>query len=139
MQPTGTSYRDARAAENHVVAYEEKHCVATFGITSYKIRRLLAYPWSPMNGDTGMDNKIEGRKMMNMDDTQGRFQHRRAAGERHHTYGVEVRGLGYSIKLDGRLMKTGSSGILSEDANPKSVLKVFAINDIENLVGMTEE
>ncbi len=86
-----------------------------------------------------MDSQIERRKTMNMDDLQSPFQHRRAAGERHHTYGVEVSGLGYSIKLDGHLMRTGSAGILSEDANPKSVIKAFAINDIENLVGMTEE
>lgn len=72
-------------------------------------------------------------------DLRTQFQHRRAAGDRHHTYGVEVRGLAYAIKLDGRLMRTGSAGVLSEDANPKSVLKVFAIHDIENLVGMTED
>ena len=78
-------------------------------------------------------------KTMKMDDAPTRFEHRRTAGDRHHTYGVEVRGLAYAIKLDGRLMRIGSAGLLSEDANPKSVLKVFAVHDIENLVGMTED
>ena len=68
-----------------------------------------------------------------------RFHHRRVAGHRHHVYGVELDGLRYAIKLNGRVMRTGAASLLSEDTDPTAAVTVFAISDIENLVGMSED
>ena len=66
------------------------------------------------------------------------FQYRRMAGSRHHTYRVEIRGLGYRISLGGRLVRRSAAGMLSEDADINAAIRTFAINDIENLVGMND-
>ena len=60
------------------------------------------------------------------------------AGSQHPTYRVDVRGLAYRISLGGRLVRRGAAGMLSEDADINAVIKAFAINDIENLVGMDD-
>lgn len=66
------------------------------------------------------------------------FRYRRVAGSHHHTYRVDIRGLAYRISLRGRLVRGGAAGMLSEDADINAVIKAFAINDIENLVGMDD-
>jgi hypothetical protein len=66
------------------------------------------------------------------------FQYRRRAGSRHHTYCIEIRGLGYRITLGDRMVRRSAAGMLSEDADVNAVIRSFAINDIENLVGMND-
>jgi len=65
------------------------------------------------------------------------FQYRRMAGSHHHMYRVDIRGLGYRISLGGRLVRRSAAGMLSEDADINAAIRMFAINDIENLVEMT--
>ena len=75
---------------------------------------------------------------MKLSNARSSFRYRRAAGSRHHTYRVEIRGLAYRISLGGRLMRGGAAGMLSEDADINAAVKAFAISDIENLVGMDD-
>jgi hypothetical protein len=70
--------------------------------------------------------------------TRSTFRYRRVAGSHHHTYRVDIRGLAYRISLGGHLVRRGAAGMLSEDADIKAVIKAFAINDIENLVGIND-
>ena len=46
---------------------------------------------------------------------------------------------GTRLELNGRVMRTGAASLLSEDTDPTAAVTVFAISDIENLVGMSED
>ena len=76
--------------------------------------------------------------IMKPSNTRNSFRYRRMAGSHHHTYSVEIRGLGYRISLGGRLLRRSAAGMLSEDADINAVVRSFAISDIENLVGMRD-
>ena len=75
---------------------------------------------------------------MNDQAVKSTFQYRRMAGSHHQTYRVEIRGLSYRISLGGRLVRRSAAGMLSEDADINAAVRAFAINDIENLVGMND-
>ena len=62
------------------------------------------------------------------------FTHHRVVGGRHETYRVDIRGLTYSIRRDGRLVCRGATGMLSEDDDVTEAVKDFALNDIRNLI-----
>lgn len=62
------------------------------------------------------------------------FTHHRVVGGRHERYRVDIRGLSYSIRRDGRLVCRGATGMLSEDDDVAEAVKAFALGDIRDLM-----
>src|SRR5688500_1249726 len=54
------------------------------------------------------------------------------------TIPIELSPLGYRISLGSRLVRRSTAGMISEDADINTAVRAFAINDIENLVGMND-
>ena len=68
-----------------------------------------------------------------------RFQHRRTSGKQL-TYDVSVWPDRYSISLNGKMLKEWKRPLMSGNvSDPLQVARVFAISDIEYLVGIAEE
>ena len=62
------------------------------------------------------------------------FLHQRVAGTQRLTFGVEIRGMGYAIRLKGKVIKTGAAGLLSEDCDRIASLRQLAVLDIDQVL-----
>ena len=74
-----------------------------------------------------------------MDDCIERFPHQRSSGKRL-VYEAAIWPDYYTISLHGNILKNWKRPIVAGgDTNPLQVTRLFAIDDIEKLVGMMEE
>jgi len=56
-----------------------------------------------------------------------RFLFKRAAGTRRLTFGVEITGMRYAIRLEGKVIKSRTAGFLSEDCDRIATLRQLAV------------
>ena len=62
-----------------------------------------------------------------------RFLFKRAAGTQRLTFGVEITGMRYAIRLEGKVIKSGAAAFLSEDCDRIATLRQLAVHDIDQL------
>jgi len=67
-----------------------------------------------------------------------RFLFKRATGTQHLLFGVEITGMRYAIRLEGKVIKLRTAGFLSEDCDRIAILRQLAVNDIDQLTERTD-
>ena len=67
-----------------------------------------------------------------------RLLFKRAVGTQRLTFGVEITGMRYAIRLKGKVIKSRTAGFLSEDCDRIATLRQLAVNDIDQLTERTD-
>ena len=67
-----------------------------------------------------------------------RFLFKRATETQHLLFGVEITGMRYAIRLEGKVIKSRTAGFLSEDCDRIAILRQLAVNDIDQLTERTD-